>query len=113
MLLNWLKTLGAVGTIVTGAISLIRPLAVTGFTGIQPDGPRGLSEIRGVLGGLFIALGGAALLLPDKGASQAAGLAYLGTAGGRLLSIIIDKAYDRSNWISLVWEVFFGVVLVI
>jgi hypothetical protein len=66
-----------------------------------------------VLGGLFIGLGCAALLLPDRGAAQAAGLAYLGTAAGRLLSIVIDNSRDRSNWISLVWEVFFGIVLVL
>ncbi len=112
-MLNVLKTVGAVGTIITGFISLVRPLAVTGFTGLKPDGARGISEIRGVLGGLFIGLGGAVLLLPGKAAAHAAGLAYLGTAAGRLLSIFIDNSRERSNWISLAWEVFFGVVLVL
>jgi hypothetical protein len=113
MILSVLKTIGAIGTIVTGLVSLVRPNAVTGFVGLQPDGPRGLSEIRGVLGGLFIGSGAAALLLNQPGAPAVLGFAYLGTAAGRLISMVIDNAFDRSNWISLVWEVFFGVVFIL
>ena len=110
MLLDILKAVGALGTIVTGVISLVRPLAVTGFTGLNPNGARGLSEIRAVLGGLFIGAGTAALLRPAS-AGWALGMAYLGTAAGRLLSIVVDQAQDRSNWISLVWEIAFGIIL--
>ena len=109
-MLNILQIVGAVGTIITGAISLVRPMAVTGFTGLQPDGARGLSEIRGVLGGLFTACGIGALVLPDP-AARMLGIAYLGTAAGRLISIGSDSSRDRSNLISLAWEIFFGIVL--
>ena len=111
--LEILQAIGAIGTIITGIISLVRPMAVTGFTGIKPDGPRGISEIRAVLGGLFIGAGAAALLVPDPGAAKALGFAYLGTALARLFSIIVDKSRDRSNIISVVWEIVFGVVLVL
>jgi len=113
MILSVLKTVGAIGTIITGLISLVRPNAVTGFVGLKPDGPRGLSEIRGVLGGLFIGSGAAALFLNTPGAPAVLGWAYLGTAAGRLLSMVVDKAFDRSNWISLAWEVFFGIIFVL
>jgi len=113
MILSILKTIGAIGTVITGVISLVSPKSVTGFVGLQPDGPRGLSEIRAVLGGLFIGSGAAALLLNDPVAPKVLGIAYLGTAAGRLLSMAIDRAFDNSNWISLAWEVFFGVVLVL
>jgi hypothetical protein len=112
-MLNFLKTIGAIGTILTGVISLVRPLAVTGFTGLKPDGARGLSEIRAVLGGLFIASGAAVLYLNEPAAFKTLGFAYLGTGLARLASMFIDKARDTSNIISLAWEIFFGLVLVL
>jgi hypothetical protein len=113
MLLNILRILGALGTMATGLISLVRPLSVTGFTGLRPDGARGISEIRAVLGGLFLAVGAAALFLPESGAPQALGIAYLGTGAARLASIVVDESRDRSNLISLVWELVFGAALVL
>jgi hypothetical protein len=112
-MLNLLKTIGAIGTILTGAISLVRPLAVTGFTGLKPDGARGLSEIRAVLGGLFIASGAAVLYLNEPAAFKTLGFAYLGTGLARLVSIFVDGARDTSNIVSLAWEIFFGLVLVL
>ena len=56
-LLQILKYTGAVLTILVGLVALVRPESVTGFTGLIPDGSRGISEIRSVLGGLFIAIG--------------------------------------------------------
>jgi hypothetical protein len=41
------------------------------------------------------------------------GIAYLAIAVTRAISILIDKSYDRSNIISLVIEIVFGVILVI
>jgi hypothetical protein len=112
-ILEILQTIGTLGTIITGIIALVRPLAVTGFTGIKPEGPRGISEIRAVLGGLFIGVGAAVLFVPEPGAAKALGFAYLGTAIARLYSVVADKSRDRSNLISAAWEIFFGVVLVL
>lgn len=112
-MLDLLKIIGAIGTILTGVISLVRPLAVTGFTGLKPDGARGLSEIRAVLGGLFIASGAAVLYLNEPAAFKTLGFAYLGTGLARLVSIFVDGARDTSNIISLAWEIFFGLVLVL
>lgn len=113
MILHALKIIGAVGTIITGLISLLSPLSVTGFTGLKPDGARGLSEIRAVLGGLFIGSGLAVLLLNEPAAAKTLGFAYLGTGIARLFSIFVDDARDRSNWISLAWELFFGIVFIL
>ena len=103
----------AVATILTGLFSLIRPLAVRGFTGLEPIGSRGISEIRSVLGGGFIGLGVAPLILAQPAAFQMLGIAYLTIGAARLLSIFFDKASVRSNWISLAVEIVFGVVLVL
>ena len=112
-ILGILQTVGVIGTIITGIISLVRPLAVTGFTGLKPEGARGISEIRAVLGGLFIGIGVAVLFVPEPGAAKALGFAYLGTAIARLSSVVVDKSHDSSNYISAAWEAFFGVVLVL
>src|SRR5690606_5901388 len=63
MVLVVLKVIAAALTIVTGLVSLVRPRSVTGFTGLQPVGGRGVTEIRAVLGGFFIGLGAAPLIL--------------------------------------------------
>ena len=113
MILSILKTVGAIGTIITGVVALVRPMSVTGFTGLQPDGPRGLSEIRAVLGGLFIGAGAAVLWLNDPAAYKALGFAYLGTGIARLISIVIDESRDTSNIVSLAWEILFGAAMVV
>lgn len=112
-ILGILQIIGAIGTIVTGIISLVRPLSVTGFTGLKPDGARGISEIRAVLGGLFIGAGAAVLLVREPGAAKTLGFAYLGTGIARLYSIVADNSRERSNLISVVWEIVFGVILVL
>lgn len=111
-MLEILKVIAAVLTIATGALSLFSPRSVPGFTGLQPVGGRGISEIRSILGGLFIALGIVPLVLGGNTYAML-GWAYLGIGAVRLVSIFIDKASERSNWISLGVEVVFGIILVL
>jgi hypothetical protein len=112
-ILQMLKVLGALLTILTGAVSVLFPQSVTGFTGLAAQGARGVTEIRAVLGGLFVALGAAPLLLDQPVAYQMLGIAYLVIGVVRLASMIIDKSIVTSNVISLVFELVFGVILVL
>jgi len=90
----------------------VRPRQVLGFTGLQAPGGRGISEIRAILGGLFIALGLAPLLLNDPVAYQMLGIANVGIAIARAVSMfVLDNAVTRSNSTSLVFEIGFAVVL--
>ncbi len=107
-----LKIIAAVGTAGTGLLALIRPTAVYGFTGLLADGPRGISEIRSIFGGLFIALGVAPFIFGET-AYQVLGLGYLAIAAVRLVSIFLDQSTASSNWISLAIEVVFGVILLL
>lgn len=111
MLLPILRFLVCLLTIATGAYALIAPRKTVGFTGLSPQGGRGITEIRAVLGGLFIALGVAPLLLGDA-AFRMLGVAYLAVAVTRFVSIVYDKSGTRSNWISLAVEIVFGMVLI-
>jgi hypothetical protein len=113
MILQFLQILAAIGTILTGLVSLIRPRSVQGFTGLRADSGRGITEIRAVLGGFFVALGAAPLILDAVAAYQMLGIAYLVVAATRAVSMFVDQSVERSNIISVVVEIVFGVILVI
>lgn len=103
----------AIATIVTGLISLFRPRSVQGFIGLTAPGARGLAEIRAVLGGAFIGLGAAPLLLNTPAAFQMLGITYLAIGAARAVSILIDRSTERSNLASLAVEIVFGALLLI
>jgi len=113
MLLLILKYLAVIATILTGAVSLIWPLRVRGFTGLEVVGGRGVTEIRSILGGFFIGLGAAVLLLNDPIAYQTLGITYLVVAVVRTISMFVDKSVVQSNIISVIAEVILGVILIL
>jgi hypothetical protein len=108
-----LQNLLALLTIVTGLVSLIRPRAVMAFTGLLVPGARGITEIRAVLGGGFVGLGVAPLVLNAPAAYQMLGITYLAIAVARVAGIALDRSYERSNWISLAVEIVAGIILVL
>jgi hypothetical protein len=112
-ILEILKIVVVVGTIATGLFALIRPRSVIGFTGLSPQGGRGVTEIRAVLGGAFIGLGVAPLLLKTPAAYQMLGITYFAIAIARAPAMIIDQSAVASNIISLAVEIIFGVILVL
>jgi hypothetical protein len=110
---NILKILASLGTVATGVLALVKPQAVRGFTGLKPEGGRGITEVRSVLGGLFIALGLYPLIIGSPAAYQMLGVAYLAIAVVRAVSMVVDRSVVQSNVISLVVEVIFGIILVL
>jgi hypothetical protein len=113
MIIQVLQIIAAVATILTGLYSLIKPAAITGFTGLSPLGGRGITEIRSILGGLFIALGAFPLIVNSPVAYMMLGVTYLGIGLVRAVSMVADKSVVQSNVISLVVEIIFGIILVI
>ncbi len=105
-----LKIIASLATALTGLLALVKPSAVHGFTGLVASGPRGISEIRSIFGGLFIALGVAPFVFGEV-AYLVLGLGYLAIAVVRFVSIFLDKSRDSSNWISLAIEIVFGIIL--
>jgi hypothetical protein len=112
-ILQILKIICALATVATGAISLIAPRAIKGFTGLEATGLRGITEIRAVMGGLFIGLGLAPFLLGAPQVYQALGLMYLAIAVVRTVSMFLDRSVMQSNVISLIVEVVFGIILIL
>ena len=113
MIMQILRILAAAATIITGLVSLFWPLKVPGFTGLEPVGGRGISEIRTILGALFVGLGGAVIYFNTKEAYLILGITYLAMALVRGISILVDKSPVSSNIISFVVELIFGVLLVL
>jgi len=103
----------AVATIATGAFSLFRPESISGFTGLVAEGPRGITEIRAVMGGVFIALGVAPLILGAPEAYRTLGITYLVIAVIRAVSMVVDRSVVSSNIVSLVVEILFGIILML
>ena len=111
-ILGILKIISALATLATGLLCLVKPAAVSGFIGLSPIGVRGISEIRAIFGGLFIALGLAPFWLGAP-AYQVLGIGYLAIGAARAFSMLFDKSYAQSNSISLVTEIILGAILVI
>lgn len=107
------KIILAIGTIITGLVSLIRPRSIKGFTGLEAPGPRGVTEIRAVMGGTFIGAGLAPLLLGGNVAYQVLGITYLVIGLVRGVSMVLDKSVVKSNVISLIVEIVFGIILML
>ena len=110
--LEILQIIAALATAATGLFSLLAPTRITGFTGLQPVGGRGITELRAVLGGLFIALGLAPLFLGPV-AYLMLGIGYLAIGAVRAVSMILDRSVVQSNVISLITEIVLGVILVL
>ncbi len=111
--LKILKIVGALATIGAGLVSLFWPLNVRGFTGLEVQGGRGITEIRAVLGGLFVALGLAVLYFNNPQAYQMLGFGYLLVGIVRGVSMLVDKSVVQSNVVSLAFEIFFGIVMLL
>lgn len=107
-----LKIIASLATTATGLLGLLKPSATYDFIGLRAEGARGVSEIRAIFGGLFIALGLAPLFLGAT-AYQMLGSGYLAIAVARAFSIGFDKSYAQSNFISLGIEIVLGVILVL
>jgi hypothetical protein len=108
-----LQIIAALGTILTGVVSLFWPLKVQGFTGLTAKGGRGITEIRTILGALFIGLGAATLYFNIPATYQMLGITYLAMAIVRGISIFVDKSAESSNIISVIAELIFGIILVL
>ena len=113
MFLLTLKYIAAIATILTGVLSLFWPLKVLGFTGLEVKGGRGVTEIRTILGALFIGLGAAVLYFNIPETYQVLGITYLVMALARGVSMFVDKSVVSSNVISLAAEGLIGIILML
>ena len=113
MFLQILKYVAAIATILTGAASLFWPMKVLSFTGLDVPSGRGVTEIRTILGALFVGLGVAVLYFNMPQTYQMLGVTYLFMALVRGISMFVDDSVVSSNVISVVVELAIGAILVL
>lgn len=111
-MLKILQIFAAAATVATGLYSLMAPMKVRGFTGLELPGGRGVTEVRAILGGFFIALGAAPIIFGSPDMFLMLGIACLVVAAVRFVSMFIDKSLVQSNYISVATEVILGIILV-
>ena len=113
MIIQILKYVAAIATVLTGLVSLFWPTRVLGFTGLDVVGGRGITEVRTILGALFVGLGAAALYFNMPETYKMLGITYLVMAVVRAISIVVDDSMVSSNVISVIAEVLFGIILLL
>jgi hypothetical protein len=114
--MNWLlilKYIAVAVTLVTGVISIVMPASIKGFTGLEASSPRATSEIRAVMGGVFLGLAVAVLIFRTPEVFKMLGIAFAAIAVVRALSIVFDHAAVQSNVISLISEIALAVILLL
>lgn len=109
-ILKWL----AVGiTLVYGLYAMIKPGVVGRFAGLETSGNRGITEIRAALGGTFLGLAIAVMVLNNPAGFKMLGICYAAIAVIRAVSMALDRTADRSNAISLIVETGLAILLVL
>lgn len=114
--MNWLLILKYVAvavTLVTGFMSVFWPARFSGFTGIVASSPRATSEIRAVMGGVFVGLAVAVVFFRTPEVFKMLGIAFAAIALVRSISIVVDHAAVQSNIISLASEVVLALILIL
>jgi hypothetical protein len=72
-----------------------------------------VTEIRTILGALFVGLGAAVLYFNNPVGYQVLGVTYLAMAAARGVSILVDDSAVSSNVISFVVELVLGIILML
>lgn len=111
MKIQIINSIGAGICLLLGIMGFLMPNFTANFVGVLPDGKRGISEIRATYGGVFAGLGGFALYLQDANVFTAIGIAWLCAAIVRIISIIVDKSFDRLNFGGVFFEIFVAAFL--
>lgn len=91
--LAWLV---AIATVLIGLTLMAAPARMGGLLGLAPVGGNnnGLSEIRGPVGGVWVGMGLACLLLAQPFTYFALGMAFVIAVVGRIVSFFADRTFN-------------------
>lgn len=92
---EWLAWLVAFGCVLTGLLLLLAPRLVMRVVGLgeSTSNPGGVSEIRSILGGLFLGIGFACIMFAQPLVYAALGFGFVCAVIGRLISFVADRAF--------------------
>jgi hypothetical protein len=93
----------------SGVAGVVTPRRVGSALNLPATSARGVAETRAGLGGTYAALGGWALVSRDPTVQAAVGVTWMGAAGARLGSLLLDRPRtDWTFWAYLAAEIGFG-----
>ena len=91
-MIDTLNIIAALMTIAFGAFGFLAPRHTAKALDLTTNGSTmGLSELRASVGGLFVVMAIACIILNDPMAYATMGFAYAGATLGRFVSIVLDK----------------------
>ncbi|HEU4986321.1 MAG TPA: DUF4345 family protein [Rhizobiaceae bacterium] len=101
---EWLAWTSAAVTALIGLLFLLAPAVSLRLLRLRAatEHPEALSEVRGTMGGFYLALGLCAILFAQPLIYMTLGFCWLLSAFGRLISILSDSGSGFYNWILLV-----------
>src|SRR3989442_4289547 len=106
--------LSSTALMLSGLAGVVSPGSVARALELTIDSARGNAEVRSGLGGTYAALGGWALVSSQPAAEVAVGAAWLGAAGTRLASLVLDRPKTSwPFWAYLGAEITFGVTALV
>ncbi|MGB3456376.1 MAG: DUF4345 family protein [Litorimonas sp.] len=108
-----LNMVGAIATMMMGAMGLFAPRMAADFSGLKALTPTGQSEFRATYGGLFVAMGIVPLLTMHPLAFATAALCWMGAAAGRIVSVALDGALTPKNIGAVAFESAFALLLIV
>jgi hypothetical protein len=104
-----LGRLSSAALMMSGLAGVVMPNRVGKALDLPATTGRGVAETRAGLGGTYAALGGWALVSRDPAVQRAVGVTWLGAAGARLGSLLLDRPKtDWTFWAYLAAEIGFG-----
>lgn len=111
--LHIIKWIAVGATLAFGLWAMVKPSMLKRFTGLETTSSRGITEIRAGMGGTFVGLAVASVILNSTATFTMLGICYAAIAVIRTLSMVLDKSVTRSNAISLGVETALAILLVL
>lgn len=96
-----------------GAFALIFPNLAAGLVSLKPVTAEGVSEIRATLGCFFLGLSMSCVWLQSSDAFTVVGIASVGAAVTRLVSLFLDKSITIKNIGGVIAEALLGILFLL
>lgn len=106
-----IPVVGSLLSIGLGVFGLLKPKALAESTGIQPINALGVMELRALFGGVMLVLGLCALIGRQPVIYLVTGLAFIGGAIVKLISLSIDRPPVSKALPGILFDLLVGLAL--
>ncbi|MGR6468191.1 AGROH133_08824 family phage infection protein [Rhizobium sp. PAMB 3182] len=95
-------------TALLGLVVLLAPGLGLRLLSLQPTAAAGLTEARSTIGGFYLGFGVAAIMLAQDWIYLALGAAFAAALFGRILSLLVDRAFGLRTLLPLLLQLVLG-----